>query len=625
MRNIVKITAFLLLFGMFLGVLSGCSTEQPEAPEATEDQAQSEQNGEEPSENADSIVIDGGYAVSYLKGADNVIVLTAEQLVKDVAAVIGQTPSLSVEMSGELRSEAEKEIFVGKSEREKYAFAYDGLEYGEWRIAAVENSVVLAAINATAALDAVAYFKEQFFKDGKIVIPKDFDYKKEADFTVESVKLGGIDLAEYSVVYKGSNAKAVRAASDLVYSIGVASGVELPMVKATANTNISNAIVVGETVFHSPVTNKYGDSKVYVEGSTVYVDGTDIVGLESGVSYLASVLLAQKNVSVELASLSYESSLQDRSEYENDASKFNVCYAGRISTPEEKLPLSYKVSQLYNPKGEVLVIAHRCEHTYYPPNSLEALISAWRIGAFGTEVDIHKTKDGYYVGSHDDTVTGANNNLNVAAARVANPNLPTSDKISDWTLAELRELRLLDDYGDVTPFVIMTLQEAMRACDGRIFLHIDKLTKTGDPNYVEDILPIMEELGIYECVYVVNGIADAQAYKTIIENAKQDGHTLHVMVRLSGLASLEQYLTMANQPNSNLAPAAVITGSSGGDFVGVDQRTNELVRDKYSDMGRIATWVLREADYEYYWRLARSYNYSVFLTDHPFELLQTIK
>lgn len=554
--------------------------------------------------------------------SDTSITKAAEDLGANLELATGLEYSVHTEKSGgKIYPEpvAAKEIFVGISEREAYASVYDGLKYGEWRIKVIDGSIVISGSNVGATLDAVEYFTANFVTGKKnIEIAVDYEYTYDiTNYPVSSVKLGGVELSEYSVIYKSGSNMAVQAANDLAYDIGTASGIVLPMLTASKNMDVSRSIVVGQTLDHVPVTENYGDSKVYVDGTTVYVDGKDIVGLERGITYLSTLFTKNsETVDVSLDTISHTGALQSREDYINDATAFVPCYNGRIETDTEKLSLSYKITQLNKVDGEVLVIAHRGEHTYYPENSLEGIISAWRMGLFSTELDIHKTKDGYWIAMHDETVSRI---TNVNEARAANSKLPTSDYISDWTLAEIRELRLKDAYGVVTPFLIPTLEEALTACNGRIFLHLDK---TFDFN--EDILPLMVKTDAFECVYLCNNVGDPLS---IIENVKATyGKTLYTLMRTnvtsatSAISELRSQLKSVKNSNGAISPASVFLG----DFVKSSQNYNEQIRDIFSKDLRVATWVLREADYEFVWRKARSFNYSIFLTDHPYEVTQKI-
>jgi glycerophosphoryl diester phosphodiesterase len=91
------------------------------------------------------------------------------------------------------------------------------------------------------------------------------------------------------------------------------------------------------------------------------------------------------------------------------------------------------------------------------------------------EVDVRVSKDRIPVLVHDATLTKTTNFSDMAGKTVNGMTLPTSAYVSDWTLAELRCLRLKDSDGTVTDYLIPTLEEAVIVAKGRMFLYCDKL------------------------------------------------------------------------------------------------------------------------------------------------------
>jgi glycerophosphoryl diester phosphodiesterase len=114
--------------------------------------------------------------------------------------------------------------------------------------------------------------------------------------------------------------------------------------------------------------------------------------------------------------------------------------------------------------------AHRGLHgtvdadTYAAENSLTAFRRAVEHG-FGIELDVHVTKDGEVVVFHDDTtdrVTGV------------------SGRLKDFTLAELREMRLSG-----TEDTVPTLKEVLDLVDGKIPLLIE-IKETGTDHSISE-------------------------------------------------------------------------------------------------------------------------------------------
>jgi glycerophosphoryl diester phosphodiesterase len=101
----------------------------------------------------------------------------------------------------------------------------------------------------------------------------------------------------------------------------------------------------------------------------------------------------------------------------------------------------------YDPHKPILISAHRGGMLPgYPENCIESFEKTLTMMPSLFEIDPRLTKDGVLVLMHDDTLdrttTGTGN-------------------VSDHTLAELRQLYLKDRQGNVTPYRIPTLKEAL--------------------------------------------------------------------------------------------------------------------------------------------------------------------
>lgn len=107
----------------------------------------------------------------------------------------------------------------------------------------------------------------------------------------------------------------------------------------------------------------------------------------------------------------------------------------------------------------------------YPENSLAAIEHAVEIGADCVYVTIQLTQDGHYVLMHD-SVLGRT--TNVAELFPDGPSRHSGqetgrrrDLISDYTLEEIRQLRLIDGLNSGDHYV-PTLKDALELIDGRI-------------------------------------------------------------------------------------------------------------------------------------------------------------
>lgn len=141
------------------------------------------------------------------------------------------------------------------------------------------------------------------------------------------------------------------------------------------------------------------------------------------------------------------------------------------------------------------------------------------MGGDCVEIDIRVTKDKVPVIMHDTTLSRTTD-FNEKAGKNG---LPESDKIGDWTLEELRQLRLKEGGGgqgaEVTPYVIPTLEECLIAARGRFFYILDKpkawryaelpeikeLQSLSKKRY---LAPVMEKADIFESVFIAYGTID---------------------------------------------------------------------------------------------------------------------
>lgn len=127
--------------------------------------------------------------------------------------------------------------------------------------------------------------------------------------------------------------------------------------------------------------------------------------------------------------------------------------------------------RIADPGGGIIAIAHRGCHAAapgrgmpgtLPENSRAALLRCVAMGVEVMETDVRRTRDGYLVLVHDDSVDR------------------TSDgkgKVADLTLSQIRALRLRDDEGGagtaLTDERVPTLDELLALAKGRIVLNLD--------------------------------------------------------------------------------------------------------------------------------------------------------
>ena len=480
------------------------------------------------------------------------------------------------------------------------------LSYGEWSVEINGSCANVCGNGDFAVLDALEHFIGLIpaLAEKALALPYSHTCKKR--YPVRSVRIDGVPIGEYTLVYLREPiavrtptypldhvpedvyrtvSAAEQAAEDFCRDIGQKCGAVLNPVPYCDGMELSRCIVVG-----AQEDRPYGEWQLYAKDGVIYAVGGDICSLESAVSALAALLTRQDETNLDSAALHESDALPKREDYLADARAFVPCYAARFSLPEEALTLDKKEAKLADPANGLFILAHRGEHTYYPENSLEASLSAWRCGADSSEVDLTKTKDGTFVLLHDETLSRTTD----ADEKKGTGGLPDSLDPADWTLAQLRQLRLKDSYGKLTPFLIPTLEELFRACDGRIYLHLDKKF-----DYEADIFPLMRKNKTYRCLYLCNRL-DLHTMPGLRDAFRDEGVRLPCILRIpqQGPKAMMRSMQEAADAAKFLTPHL------------------ELARQFRSDL-RIASWMMWGTDTPLYWREALQSGFGLLMTNFP--------
>ncbi|MDO4620594.1 MAG: glycerophosphodiester phosphodiesterase family protein, partial [Lachnospiraceae bacterium] len=119
------------------------------------------------------------------------------------------------------------------------------------------------------------------------------------------------------------------------------------------------------------------------------------------------------------------------------------------------------------------IIVHRAGGTLGNENTVYGLEQAIAVGAMASEIDVQRTKDGYYILNHDHTFQ-----------RLAGD----SRTSEEMTLSEIKQLRVPaynSLLGEEQEFA--TLDEILDAAEGRIHLYIEMKGATADEQMAEDL------------------------------------------------------------------------------------------------------------------------------------------
>ncbi len=92
------------------------------------------------------------------------------------------------------------EILVGKTNRPESAAAYEGLDFGDWRVVAGEKTVAIAAYQEKTLETAVKRFIAKTRLNGKAVGFAPFTEEKQGVYDIPKLTLNGVDIAEYSII-----------------------------------------------------------------------------------------------------------------------------------------------------------------------------------------------------------------------------------------------------------------------------------------------------------------------------------------------------------------------------------------------------------------------------------------
>lgn len=158
--------------------------------------------------------------------------------------------------------------------------------------------------------------------------------------------------------------------------------------------------------------------------------------------------------------------------------------------PDKLYKLKFKSAQdvkeffRYTPDRIPFVSAHRGgPRKGYPENCIATFENTLSKTHALLEVDPHYTKDSMIVLMHDPTLNRTSNG---------------SGKISDYTLKELKALKLKDTEGNLTQYGIPTLDEALQWAKGKTLLVLDEKdvpmrvrVKKVEENYAESAAIIM--------------------------------------------------------------------------------------------------------------------------------------
>ncbi|MDO4683966.1 MAG: glycerophosphoryl diester phosphodiesterase membrane domain-containing protein [Lautropia sp.] len=142
----------------------------------------------------------------------------------------------------------------------------------------------------------------------------------------------------------------------------------------------------------------------------------------------------------------------------------------------------WRFDEVFKPRDDIIVVAHRAGGDLGPENSLLGLEAAIRAGVAWAEIDVQRTADGAYVVNHD-----------ADFRRVSG----VARRAEEVTLAEARQLTIEDAFDSTRPAgQVASLADFMQAARGRIGLFIELKGATADRQMVDDVARMIREYGM---------------------------------------------------------------------------------------------------------------------------------
>lgn len=135
--------------------------------------------------------------------------------------------------------------------------------------------------------------------------------------------------------------------------------------------------------------------------------------------------------------------------------------------------------EIFKANKEIDIVAHRGGGDLAAENSILGMKKAMENGAKWSEIDVQRTKDGYYIINHDSTFK-----------RVSG----VDKKSSEMTLDEIKNLKIKDlfDSSRESQF-IPTLEEYLIESKGKIGLFIELKGSTADNKMVDDVVELVRK------------------------------------------------------------------------------------------------------------------------------------
>ena len=466
--------------------------------------------------------IDGEYRIVRPDGADNTLVNAVVELRRAIAEKCGLELTISDDWLKPGDEPAAKEILIGLTNRPESESGTAALPLNGYSILPQGEKIVVCARSKSVLLDALVKFAEVISEQGSI--PEE-GVTGSSPRPVTSITINGKKIEEFQIVYQSLSLS--DAASAINSYVADLTGAELP-VRTVKNAADAPKLILGVCGLGEEDISGYGTDGycvTAVDGGVCFTGKLSESVLEAFNRFAAKYLDGTGDLVCDLPTgrKLVDAPLTSRDDYIADPSLFPTKWSTSWRPSEALLDYNAKIASLSaTDKNHVFTVSHRGDYLRYPENSIEALISVWKMGGDCVEIDLHFTKDGVAVLLHDDTLTRTTN----CDEFIGKAGYPSSADVSEWTFEQLRALNLKAGKGGssaaLTRYVIPTLEEALIASKGRFFLIPDKqalwryceipgIQQNSVPNY---LYPLMKKTGNFESILISYGTLGTAAADT---------------------------------------------------------------------------------------------------------------
>ncbi|MBQ8397436.1 MAG: glycerophosphodiester phosphodiesterase family protein [Clostridia bacterium] len=617
------------LFLLVAMLLIGCNSDTP-APAGTDTTAPADTTAEEVITMKTFVGGENEYTLVRPEGASQALI---DQVIAFRADIVKQIPAASsMPFSDDWVKPGETgkpyEILVGRTNRPETEAVLADLRYHDYAIRVIGDKLVILGASDEKTAEAMNFFLENCVTAEGITLPSNYSTIVRGEYAYENVTLGGVPLQQYKVVYATG---AAEAAKQLAASFGEEFGCIMETYAANSLDAGEYEIVLGSTNRKQLGSAGFYEYAITVEGKSIYVNGYDTYAYEAAIATIRDAIIAGSGSVSELSSLAASYTLPDRQAYIKDPSLLYMRWALRDDVAPDWL-LDYdarKAALGSGTNGRMMTISHRADFQYYPENSIESIISCYYLGIDILELDIQPTKDNVLVLMHDTTLT----RMTDAADYIGKPGYPNSDKVSDWTLEQIKTLRLKEHQGGgsakLTQFRVPTLEEALIVCKNRMFvvpdkqdywkyIDTDEIMKTSGNAYLYTDMVAADN---YESILISYRVTTAEGVNIQKQIKDRTGVTPLIYIRVTADAMPGNYVLMQR----SCAEGTYLLQINGA-FTPNDSTINSYVK-AISQVGgtTVGAWTITdETDIASVWQTMQDVGIDIIMTNHPHELVDFV-